>query len=272
MCLRTRKGAAHPLQVFKLRRRSELIRIRRQYDRDNQQGYGFREPSSSVFASRSMVKKGKQLKSQWSAIRRQITPKVGELCKHTIDSIMRKQKPSTFKPKRSSPPKNEALYLPLAMYAARMLGTPEGLPDIFFAKLVQRSGVTAWNDKEHTKRWDTGLIMARKRACRTTSNDTHVKDGVGTMRVYFLILATPVPQPLDKMFHLPRFWTLSLLNSVAALDVGGMEAKFIWGNKWVKTLQLLDQGTTTNINCGAVGKLVAGRTPEEKDAYAYNFR
>ncbi|KAG1797575.1 uncharacterized protein BJ212DRAFT_1305982 [Suillus subaureus] len=77
------------------------------------------------------------------------------------------RKPSTFKPKQGSPPKNEALYLPLAMVAARLLGTLEGLPDIFFAaKFVRRSGgwpapsvvpstdsgSTAWSDKKRTKR------------------------------------------------------------------------------------------------------------------------
>jgi nucleoporin GLE1 len=58
---------------------------------------------------------------------------------------------------------------------------------------------------------------------------------------------------------------LSLLISVAALDVGGVEAKFIWGNQWVKMLELLYEGTTTGIG-GVADKLVGGKTPEGKAA------
>jgi nucleoporin GLE1 len=197
--------------------------------------------------------------------------------------------------------------IPLAMVAARLLGTLEGFPDIFFAKLVQRSGGwpvpsvipstdsdgTAWNELERTKAM--GYRTYDKQ--RETLSD-HVMRVSGMMRVYFLILAAPVPQPLDKMFQLPRFWTyfarmigderlletavaaqvlhgafflqlgafpLSLLDSAAALDVGGMEAKFIWGNQWVKMMELLYEGATTGIG-GVAGKLVGGQTPEGKAA------
>jgi len=44
-----------------------------------------------------------------------------------------------------------------------------------------------------------------------------------------------------------------------------MEAMFVWGNQWVKMLQLLYEGATTGIG-GAAGKLLGGQTPEGKAA------
>lgn len=202
------------------------------------------------------VKGNKELKTQWSAIRRQITPKIGQLT-HDIDSVMRIV--SSFPPfshhlKLSfqtqqlieiiCPPGRlpidiyfaalsslaKAILLqaetevtaekrsaiPLAMVAARLLGTLEGFPDIFFAKLVQRSGGwpvpsvipstdsdgTAWDELERTK-----AMGYRTNDDQRETLSEHVMRVSGMMRVYFLILAAPVPQPLEKMFQLPRFWT-----------------------------------------------------------------
>lgn len=260
------------------------------------------------------VKRNQPLKSKWSAIRRQITPKIGQLT-HDIDSVMRITQeliniicPSERLPQDiyfaalSSLAKAILLQaetevtaekrsaIPLAMVAARLLGTLEGFPDIFFAKLVQRSGGwpvpsaipstdsdgTAWNELERTKAMG---YRTNDDDQRETLSD-HVMRVSGMMRVYFLILAAPVPQPLDKMFQLPRLWTYFarmigderlLETAVAAqviyvaLDVGGMEAKFIWGNQWVKMLELLYEGTTTGIG-GVADKLVGGQTPEGKAA------
>lgn len=259
------------------------------------------------------VKGNQSLKSKWSAIRRQITPKIGQLT-HDIDSVTRitQQLIDIICPSERLPmdiyfaalsslakaillqaetevTAEKRSAIPLAMVAARLLGTLEGFPDIFFAKLVQRSGGwpvpsvipstdsdgTAWNELERTKAM--GYRTYDKQ--RETLSD-HVMRVSGMMRVYFLILAAPVPQPLDKMFQLPRFWTYfarmigdeRLLETAvaaqvlhAALDVGGMEAKFIWGNQWVKMMELLYEGATTGIG-GVAGKLVGGQTPEGKAA------
>ncbi|KAG1724493.1 hypothetical protein EDB19DRAFT_1834172 [Suillus lakei] len=122
-----------------------------------------------IFKAGSMVKRG-----------------VESSAKHTVNYRTKPiQKPSTFKPKQSSPPKNEAILTPGhgRRDSSLLLGTLEGFPDIFFAKLIKRSGGwpvpsvvpstdsdgTAWNDEEHTKRWDIRPIMARERACLTTS-------------------------------------------------------------------------------------------------------
>ena len=59
----------------------------------------------------------------------------------------------------------------------------------------------------------------------------------------------------------------SLVKLLAALDVGGMEAKFIWGNQWVKLLELLYEGATIGVG-RAVGKLLGRQTPEGKAARA----
>lgn len=259
------------------------------------------------------VKGNRTLKLQWSAIRRQITPKIGQLT-HDLDSVMRitQQLVDIIRPPERLP---QDIYfaalsslakaillqaetevtaekrsaIPLAMVAARLLGTLEGFADIFFAKLVQRSGGwpvpsaipstdsdgTAWDELERTK----AMGYRTNDNQRETLSD-HVMRVSGMMRVYFLILAAPVPQPLDRMFQLPRFWTYfarmigdeRLLETAvaaqvlyAALDVGGMEAKFIWGNQWVKMLELLYEGATTGIG-GVAGKLVGGQTPEGKAA------
>ena len=195
------------------------------------------------------------------------------------------------------------------MVAAKLLGVIQGFPDIFFAKLVQRSGGwpiptaipstdadgTAWNEERRTKAMGYQINDEKQRE----GLSDHVMRVSGMMRVYFLILTAPVAQPLEKMFQLPRLWTYfarmmgderlletavaaevlhggsysgllvldrgSLIKLPAALDVGGMEAKFIWGSQWVKLLELLYEGATIGIG-GAVGKLVGGQTPEGKAA------
>lgn len=273
-----------------------------------------RETLKNLKAGPMKTVKGNQpLKSKWSAIRRQITPKIGQLT-HDIDSVTRitQQLIDIICPSERLPmdiyfaalsslakaillqaetevTAEKRSAIPLAMVAARLLGTLEGFPDIFFAKLVQRSGGwpvpsvipstdsdgTAWNELERTK-----AMGYRTYDKHRESLSDHVMRVSGMMRVYFLILAAPVPQPLDKMFQLPRFWTYfarmigdeRLLETAvaaqvlhAALDVGGMEAKFIWGNQWVKMMELLYEGATTGIG-GVAGKLVGGQTPEGKAA------
>ncbi|KAG1725501.1 GLE1-like protein-domain-containing protein [Suillus paluster] len=183
------------------------------------------------------VKEDKQLKSQWNAIHRQITPKIGQLT-HDIDSVMRitQQINDIVRPNDRLPidiyfaalsslakaillqaetevTAEKRSAIPLAMVAARLLGTLEGFPDIF-AKLVQRSGGwpvpsaipstdsdgTAWKGEERTK-----AMGYRTNEGQRESLSEHVMRVSGMMRVYFLILAAPVPQPLEKMFRLPRF-------------------------------------------------------------------
>jgi nucleoporin GLE1 len=133
----------------------------------------------------------------------------------------------------------------------------QGFPDIFFAKLVQRSGGwpvptaipstdsdgTAWDEEQRTKAMGYKVNESQRE-----SLSDHVMRVSGMMRVYFLILAAPVPQPLEKMFQLPRFWTYfarmmgdeRLLETVVAAEVlhGTLISRFgarQGGNSLVKT-------------------------------------
>ncbi|KAH7915537.1 GLE1-like protein-domain-containing protein [Hygrophoropsis aurantiaca] len=177
--------------------------------------------------------------------------------------------------------------IPLAQVTALLLGKLEGFADIFFAKLVQRCGGwpipsvipstdsdgTAWNDIERTKAMGYRISDGKKE-----SLSEYVMRVSGIMRVYFLILVAPVQQPLDKMFQLPRLWSyfarmlgdVRLLETAvaaevlhAALDVGGLEARSVWGQQWVKLLELLYEGATNGIGGD---KVLGGQNPEGKAA------
>ncbi|KAF8548731.1 hypothetical protein OG21DRAFT_1516002 [Imleria badia] len=258
------------------------------------------------------VKANQALRPQWNAIRRQITPKIGQLTQDpaTIARIT-SQIYELVHPQQGLPP----LYLaslsslakaillqaetevtaekksaiPLALVTASLLERLPIFPDIFFAKLVQRAG--GWPVPSVIPSIDVGGIQweeaARKKAMgyRVSSGEQestgdYVTRIAGMMRVYFLVMAAPVAKPLDNMFRLPRYWTYfsrmmndeRLLSTAvaaqllyAALDVGGMEAKYIWGKQWVKLLELLYEAATVGIG-GKSDTLLGGQTPEGKAA------
>ncbi|KAH0828713.1 GLE1-like protein-domain-containing protein [Lanmaoa asiatica] len=259
------------------------------------------------------VKGDKGLKPQWTAIRRQITPKIGQLTQDpaTIARIT-SQIFELVRPQQGLP---EPLYfaslsalakaillqaetevtaekksaIPLASVAANLLERLPAFPDIFFAKLVQRSG--GWPVPSVIPSTDadgTPLVEAARRKAmgyrvsngEQESMGEYVTRISGMMRVYFLVTAAPVAKPLDNMFRLPRYWTYfarmmndeRLLSTAvaaqllyAALDMGGMEAKCIWGKQWVKLLELLYEAATVGIG-GKSDTLLGGQTPEGKAA------
>ena len=47
----------------------------------------------------------------------------------------------------------------------------------------------------------------------------------------------------------------------AALDVGGVLAREVWGQQWVRLLALLYEGVTVGYH-GLDGRLIGGQTPE----------
>ncbi|KAG8221496.1 GLE1-like protein-domain-containing protein [Butyriboletus roseoflavus] len=259
------------------------------------------------------IKGNKALKQQWSAIRRQITPKIGQLTQDpaTITRIT-SQILELVHPQQGF---SEALYLailsslakaillqaetevtaekksaiPLALVTANLLERLPAFTDIFFAKLVQRSGGwpvpsvipstdvdgAAWTDATRTK-----VMGYRVSSGEQESMGDYVTRVAGMMRVYFLVMVAPVAKPLDSMFRLPRYWTYftrmmndeRLLSTAvaaqllyAALDVGGMEAKYIWGKQWVKLLELLHEAATVGFG-GKSDTLLGGQTPEGKAA------
>ncbi len=49
--------------------------------------------------------------------------------------------------------------------------------------------------------------------------------------------------------------------TTAALDVGGLLAREVWGQQWVRLLALLYEGVTVGYD-GLEGRLIGGQTPE----------
>ena len=106
--------------------------------------------------------------------------------------------------------------IPLALVTANLLERLPAFSDIFFAKLVQRSGGwpvpsvipstdidgIAWTDATRTK-----AMGYRVSSGEQESMGEYVTRISGIMRVYFLVMAAPVARPLDNMFRLPRYWT-----------------------------------------------------------------
>ncbi|KAI0717408.1 GLE1-like protein-domain-containing protein [Cerioporus squamosus] len=252
------------------------------------------------------VKSDKALKSIWSAGRRAITPKIGQLTNdpnaimrisHEIVSIVRPAQPHpppVYIALLSSLAKAILLQaetevtaekksaIPLAQVATNLLMALEGFADIFWAKLCQRSG--GWPVPVVVPSTDTDgvaftqetrrKVLGYRDAEETTADYTSRVSGL--MRVYFHILVAPVNQPLDPVVRLPRYWTFfsrmlkepQLLESpvapqvlYTALDVGGLLAREVWGQQWVRLLALLYEGVTVGYH-GLEGHLIGGQSPE----------
>ncbi|RDX54472.1 hypothetical protein OH76DRAFT_1397781 [Lentinus brumalis] len=252
------------------------------------------------------VKADKTLKSIWSAGRRAITPKIGQLTNdqnaimrisHEIVSIVRPTQPHpppVYIALLSSLAKAILLQaetevtaekksaIPLAQVATNLLMTLEGFADIFWAKLCQRSG--GWPVPIVVPSVDTDgvaftqdtrrKVLGYRDAEETTAEYSNRVSGL--MRVYFHILVAPVNQPLDPIVRLPRYWAFfsrmlkepQLLESpvapqvlYTALDVGGLLAREVWGQQWVRLLALLYEGVTVGYH-GSEGRLIGGQSPE----------
>ena len=55
-------------------------------------------------------------------------------------------------------------------------------------------------------------------------------------------------------------WT-DLIYRAAALDVGGLLAREVWGQQWVRLLALMYEGVTVGYH-GQQGRLIGGKSPE----------
>jgi len=252
-----------------------------------------------------IVKADKELKSAWSAGRRAITPKIGQLTNdpQSIARISQQIRDLV----RPSPPHHPHVYLamlsslakaillqaetevtaekrsaaPLARVAATLLGQLDGFADIFWAKLCQRTG--GWPIPIIIPSADsdgTPFDAEQRRKVLGYRPEEALSDYTlrvtGIMRVYFHIVCMPVAQPLDPVFRLTRYWTYfarilaspqllqsSVAPSVlhAALDVGGVEAREIWGPQWVKLLERLYEGVTTGFH-DSNGRMIGGNSSE----------
>ncbi|KAI0336994.1 hypothetical protein BDW22DRAFT_1340666 [Trametopsis cervina] len=251
------------------------------------------------------VKGDKQMKAVWSAGRRQITPKIGQLTndpqsiaritQQLIDIV----RPATPHPKPiyfallSSLSKAILLQaetevtaekrsaIPLAQVTANLLGSVDRFCDIFWAKLCQRAG--GWPVPHTVPSVDTDDTPfdepTRRKALGYRADESasdYSNRVAGIMRVYFHVVHAQVDKVIDARFRLPRYWTFfarmlaqpPLLEApvgpevlFAALDVGGVSAREIWGVQWVKLLGVLYEGVTAGL-FGEEGRLIGGKSAE----------
>ncbi|EPS96139.1 hypothetical protein FOMPIDRAFT_101590 [Fomitopsis schrenkii] len=251
------------------------------------------------------VKANKELKSLWSAGRRAITPKVGQLTsdQETITRISHEVVAVVLGSPRHPEPVYFALLSslakaillqaetevtaekrsagPLAQVAAHALGALAGFAEAFWAKLVQRAG--GWPVPAVVPRADVdgrAFVSAdRRKALGFREGEgfsEYTARVTGLMRVYFHVLCTDAAAPLEPVFRLPRLWSYcarmlaepALLKSSlapgllhAALDIGGVKAKQVWGKQWVKLLAQLYEAATVGLE-GTPGQLLGGDSSE----------
>lgn len=186
------------------------------------------------------VKANKPLKSAWSALRRQITPKIGQLTNDAQSiNLISQQLHSLLQP---NPPHPQEVYIPalsslakaillqdetevtakkesaipLAAVAKNLLGSLPHFSEILFAKLVQRVGGWAIpcsvpsEDVDGTPFDTKGLAKAHgyrfsEEGARENQSD-YIQRVSGIMRVYFHVVVGEHDQPLMKMWQLPRYW------------------------------------------------------------------
>ncbi|KIL64967.1 hypothetical protein M378DRAFT_553805 [Amanita muscaria Koide BX008] len=191
-----------------------------------------------------VVKENKQLKKEWGELRRQITPKIGQLT-NDDQSIRRitMQVIQVFKP--SDAPRPPVIYHallsslakaiisqaetevtaevrtaePLSKVTVNLLENLDGFPPVFFARLVQRVGSWAipvilpgtdhdgrpWKDNAEAMK-----VMGYRKGATGEETETtaeYCSRIAGIMRVYFHILKfRPMKGPLWAMFQTPRYW------------------------------------------------------------------
>ncbi|RDB15643.1 Nucleoporin gle1 [Hypsizygus marmoreus] len=258
------------------------------------------------------VKSNREVKSEWSKWRRQITPKIGQITDDEVHinristellNIMRPPNmpahdPHIYKALLSSLSKAILLQAetevtaekksakPLAQVAFNLLNTVPDFAEIFFAKLVQRTGgwpipIVVPKEDIDEKPWKDEAARTKAMGYRKSSVSDDLESAAeyttrvaGIMRVYFHILKIPPRQPLQAMFQLPRLWIwLSRLagerglleTAVApqliytALDVMGSYARQLWGHQWNKLLELIYEGVSVGFGSG---RFIGGSSPE----------
>ncbi|KAI0795044.1 GLE1-like protein-domain-containing protein [Abortiporus biennis] len=183
-----------------------------------------------------IVKSNKEWKSRWSAARRQITPKIGQLTNDapTINRVSQQ----IVEICRPSPPYPEEIYyailsslskailnqaetevtaekrsaIPLAQVTVNLLWSLDSFPDIFWTKLCQRTGgwpvpyVVASTDYDGTTLTEEARVKALGYKSKEEPLSEYISRVSGIMRVYFHILFLETPKPLDPAFRTTRFW------------------------------------------------------------------
>ncbi|KAF9062977.1 hypothetical protein BDP27DRAFT_1393990 [Rhodocollybia butyracea] len=234
-----------------------------------------------------VVKTNSTLKPLWSAGRRAITAKIGQLTNDepTINRVSSQLIEILLPPLAPIPPPvytallsslAKALVLqaeteitaekrsaiPLAQVTFNCLERLEGFSEVLYAKMTQRIGP-----------WLVPCPIPEK------DFDGRAWKDAGEIRLmqglYFEVLKiVPRQGPMKRMFQLPRYWTWMarmlgartlLATSVGAevlfiaLDVLGADALQIWGHQFVKLLRLVYDGASEGLGDG---KLMGGTSPD----------
>ncbi|PBK66141.1 hypothetical protein ARMSODRAFT_960597 [Armillaria solidipes] len=260
-----------------------------------------------------------EMKSTWGTFRRQITPKMGQLThdEATINRISTQLVQILLPPQGHHPVIYAALLstlakaiilqaetevtaekksaYPLSKVAFNLLETLEGFGQVFWARIVARTGGWAVPTLIGDRDWDGkpwGNVVEKKKAVgyrqQTADNggmvweteEMYISRLNGVMRVYFGVLAIqPQKGPLNgSMWRTPMFWAwiARLLGSdgggramleravgaellATGLSVLGSDAKDMWGQQFVKVLALIHEGITTGMGDG---KKIGGSTTE----------
>ncbi|KAG7440741.1 uncharacterized protein BT62DRAFT_937711 [Guyanagaster necrorhizus] len=266
-----------------------------------------------------------EMKLSWGTFRRQITPKMGQLThdEATISRISTQLVQILLPPQGHHPAIYAALLstlakaiilqaetevtaekksaYPLSKVAFNLLETLDGFGQVFWARIVARTGGWAVPTLIGDKDWDEkpwSDAVEKKKAMgyrQLTANDgdlvweteeMYILRLTGVMRVYLGILAIqPQKGPLNgSMWRTPMFWVwiARLLGSdgggwamleraigaellATGLSVLGSNAKDMWGQQFVKVLALIREGTITGMGDG---KKIGGSTPEGSAARA----
>ncbi|KAI0029506.1 GLE1-like protein-domain-containing protein [Vararia minispora EC-137] len=245
----------------------------------------------------ALVKAGTESKKLWNERRRKITHRVGQLTndpqsiaqvsQHILEAVHNPPLPEPIRTALLST-LAKAIILqaeteviaeprsatPLGQVAANLLGAIEGFADVFWTKLVQRTGgwivpasIPAQDVDGNT--FDKAAFLKARGHRADEGIAEYTARVAGIMRVYFAVLGARVDAPLARMFQRPRFWAYFarmvsqprlLASPVApellavALDVAGANAKRTWGAQWIKMLALLYDGVEM--------KRIGGDAPE----------
>jgi len=162
--------------------------------------------------------------------------------------------------------------IPLAQVASFFVQNLDRFPQIFFMKLVQRTGGWPIPLKPPP---EEGIEYSKLAGFREDEGlPDYISRVAGLMRVYFHVLITSTDQPSNVFFRPTMYWTYfarlmcnrSLLEGgpvgpellATALDVGGTQAREIFGKQWHKLMELLYGGLTDVNSDNPIG----GKTPE----------
>lgn len=156
--------------------------------------------------------------------------------------------------------------MPLARVTALLLDSLPGFADALWARFIQRAGGWAvpippppLSDGED----DVGRTLSPeeyRKVCGYRSGEEtqgeYTSRIVGMLTLYFSILvtSTSLPNPLPPQFAFPRLWAyisrlmcapailkhpVAAQALTAALEVGGSQAKRMWGRQFVKLLAVM---------------------------------